>query len=207
MVKNSKTNFFNVLGTSLILLIFSCSSNNTTPKKPISSATPAPQQATNTTPTNNVPAVPAPPPPPPPIIQMDILAKGSTFDVDGPLWYDGVANVEELNASQLRINITIAVPAVGLPYEVKDGKSSIQIKIEKDANGKYSLMLNDLYKKVYYLAKDVKFSSGKTDAGWFGKAKDFVKVVAFDQDYLFTIEEKNKVAISVAGVSLLLTKK
>ncbi len=196
------------------LIITSCNSKNDSNNtiKPSTVVSPNTQNTSvsNTNTSNNQPQTTTTSPiivPQTPIVNIKGFSKGQKFSVEGP-FSSGEAEITDYSNSLMSISIVMNVPSVPLPYEVKDGKISVEIKLEKDANSKYGLTLNDLNKKYKYFTDQVKIIEGKTEAGWFSSAKDFVKISAY-QEYTFTVENENTVTISTAPVpvSLKLTKK
>ncbi len=129
-----------------------------------------------------------------PIINIAGFQKGDRYVVDGPLWYDGYATLEELNSQEMRINIIMAVPKVGIPYKIIDGKINVIIRLTK--NTTYNLYLTDVYKNKTYLIPKVNLNTGKTLGGWFSSPKDYAKIVAYNQYYNFLINNDKTISIS-----------
>ncbi|MFN8671256.1 MAG: hypothetical protein U0457_04125 [Candidatus Sericytochromatia bacterium] len=195
----------------LFLSIISCNSKPSTPtptKTPVNvtqnNVTTNTHETTNTNQVNTGTVVSTPITP---IVNIKGFSQGQKFDVVGP-FSSGIAEVKEYSGTSMSININLNVPSVPLPYEVKDGKINVDIKLEKTAESAYALTLFDINKNYKYYTNQVKITQGKTEAGWFSSAKDFVKISAY-QDYTFTVENDTTISISTAPVpiSLTLTKK
>ena len=174
-------------------MLSACSSPNT----PKASASPQPLTTTTTTTTVNNETVVQPAPaaaPKPPLIPISGFKKGDEYSVDGPLWYDGSAKLQEFNSSEMRINIVMNVPSLGIPYQIKDGKIDVTIKFSKDS--KYNLYLSDNNKSKTYTVPQVGLETGKISGGWFSKEKEYAKITALGQYYTFTVESPQVITIS-----------
>ncbi len=191
---------------AFVFLLTSCSS----PSSPKASATPkpaSPAPVVNTAPTV-VTSPPAPvAAPQPPLISISGFKKGDEYNVDGPLWYDGTAKLEEFNNNEMKINIIISAPSIGLPYQVKDGKLNVTIKLFRDS--KLNCYIYDLNSGKTYMLPNVTLETGKTESGWFSTGKEFTKIVSSNQYYNFTVESTTVISISSNGMpgGLTLTKK
>lgn len=190
-----------------LLLLSACSS----PASPKPSPSPTQAVVSNPAPANTqVNTAPQPAPvaaPQPPLISISGFKKGDEYTVDGPLWYDGTAKLEEFSATEMRINIIMSAPSVGLPYQLKDGKVNVTIRLFKDS--KLNLYLSDINKGKTYMVPGVSLETGKTDAGWFSTSKEYAKIVASTQYYNFTVESPTVITISSNAMpgGLTLTKK
>lgn len=182
-----------------LILLTSCSNPNSTPK---ASASPSPAPTNNQAPVQNnntnpqqVSNQPAPiAAPQPPLITISGFKKGDTYNVDGPLWYDGTAKLEEFNNNEMRINMSISVPSVGLPYQIKDGKINVTIKLFRDS--KLNCYIYDLNKNKTYMLPNVSLETGKTSSGWFSSEKEYAKIIATNQYYNFTVESPTVISIT-----------
>ena len=141
------------------------------------------------------------------IIPIPIFSRGDEFYVDGPLWYDGTARIEQFNSNEMRINIVMNVPSVGIPYQIKNGQINVTIKFFK--NPKYNLLLSDINRGKNFTVPGVRLEMGKIAGGWFTAEKEYAKIIASNQHYLFTIDSPQVITISTNTIpgTLRLTKK
>lgn len=195
-----------LLLVTLMLLVTSCSPPSSTK----ASASPKPSSTPTTVNTNTTPQVnpqPAPVTSQPPLITISGFKKGDQYNVDGPLWYDGTAKIEEFNNNEMKININMSAPAVGLQFQLKDGKLNISIRLFRDS--KLNCYLYDLNSGKTYMLPNPKLEMGKTEAGWFSTSKEFAKIISGSQFYNFTMESQTVISISssIMPGGLTLTKK
>ncbi len=182
---------------TFLVMLSSCSSPNTPKTSATITTTTTPKASTSNNSNVNAGTNLQPAPivaPQPPIISISGFKKGDEYSVDGPLWYDGTAKLEEFNSSELRINIVMNAPNVGIPYQLKDGKINVTIKFFKDS--KYNLHLYDNNKDKAYMVPQVGLEIGKLTGGWFSKDKEYAKITASTQYYTFTIESPQVITIS-----------
>ncbi|MFN8577591.1 MAG: hypothetical protein U0354_12110 [Candidatus Sericytochromatia bacterium] len=190
----------------LIFLITSCSP----PSSPKASASPTTPPSPATVNNNPSPQVVTPQPvaaPQPPLITISGFKKGDQYNVDGPLWYDGTAKIEEFNNNEMKININMSAPNVGLQFQLKDGKINVSIRLFRDS--KLNCYLYDLNSGKTYMLPNPKLEMGKTEAGWFSTSKEFAKIISGTQFYNFTMESPTIISISssIMPGGLTLTKR
>lgn len=84
-----------------------------------------------------------------PIMDLPNTKQGDSFKVDGPLWYDGSANLKKYDSKSMQFDISMkaAKSVLGfdtnIPYTIKDGKVNLSISIEKKSDGKYVMTTSD----------------------------------------------------------------
>jgi hypothetical protein len=78
------------------------------------------------------------------LVEVEGFTEGDSFFVDGPLWYDGEAQLQTYNDKKLELRLNMKFPpSFGiLPYTIKKGKIDLMIIIEKEAKG-YSMLVTD----------------------------------------------------------------
>lgn len=179
-----------------LFLISSCSGPSSSAKPSASPSNNTINQQTNNSNTqNSVSNQPAPvAAPKPPLINISGFKKGDQYNVDGPLWYDGTAKLEEFNDNEMKINMAISVPSVGLPYQIKDGKINVTIKLFRDPNLK--CYIYDLNKSKTYMLPNVVLETGKTTSGWFSSGKEYAKIISTSQYYNFTVDSPSVISIT-----------
>lgn len=198
---------FNIIFLGLILLS-GCGPNNPNTNKKTTTVSNTPVSgnsvAGSSTSTTTVSVIQAKP-----IVSLTGFSKGDNFTVDGPLWYDGTAKLDELSSTQVSFNILMSVPPLVGSYQVKDGRINISIRLEKDNKGIYNLMILDLFKNKAYLVPGVKLESGKTDGDWFNSPKEYIKIFNTNFEYKFVISQPKTITITSSTMpgSLDLSKK
>lgn len=141
-----------------------------------------------------------------PILNIPKAKAGDKFNVDGPLWYDGTATLKKYDQNTMEFDISMkaAKKVLGvntnIPYEIKNGKISLSVKLEKTKDNEYILTTTDHNNSD---KKDVqKVKSTGTD-------KNLTMTDKYGNKTSFTIKSNGDMSIKTAGApfSLDLTKK
>jgi hypothetical protein len=131
-----------------------------------------------------------------PIVNFPGLYQGSQFIVDGPLWYDGDAVLRQYNHNQMKISINMRVPNITIPYKVINNRISIAIGLNRLSNSKYNLTINDYNSGKNYIIPSVRLLFGETEGGWFSGPKEYIKIVAVNQQYTFVVQEPGRLSLT-----------
>lgn len=84
-----------------------------------------------------------------PAINIPNAKAGDKYEVDGPLWYDGTAELKKYdsNSMEVKINMKASEKVLGvktnIPYIIKDGKVNISVKLEKGNGNDFKLTTTD----------------------------------------------------------------
>jgi hypothetical protein len=131
-----------------------------------------------------------------PLVYFPGLYRGSRFFVDGPLWYDGDAVLEQYDHNNLKISINMRVPNIAMAYKIIDNRISIAIGLARGADTKLSLTINDFYGRKNYFIPNVRLRFGETEGGWFTRSKEFIRIIALNQVYTFIIQEPGRLSLT-----------
>lgn len=132
-----------------------------------------------------------------PIINLPNTKAGAKYEVDGPLWFDGKAELKKYDASSLefKINMKAADKILGqetnLPYKIKDGKVSLTVKLEKLSNNEFKMITIDHNNSDKKLTQNVKSSGSESNVTMSDK---------YGNKTTFNVKKNGDMTIKVAGV-------
>jgi len=81
--------------------------------------------------------------------------KGDEITIDGPLWYDGKAKINDLSQKFISISMNMKCPDIKalakifgsdniyMPYKLIDGKLNLDVSAEKMKDGSYKMIIKD----------------------------------------------------------------
>lgn len=145
------------------------------------------------------------------IVEVENIAQGDSFIVDGPIWYDGNAELLKFNNEILELHLEMkATDKFGqVDFVVKDGSVNLNISLTKPDED-YCLTVTDNNNDGKKLVQDnLKIEYGETEGGLFSKAKDYVKASNEKDETTFTVNSPGNISIKSTAmpVSVDLIKK
>lgn len=137
------------------------------------------------------------------IVEVKDIKQGDTFIVDGPMWYDGTAELLKFDdkALDLHLNMKATDKFGAIDFVIKDGSVDLNMSLTKDGEY-YSLAVTDNYNNGQQLVQNnLKVQYGKTEGGFFSKAKDYVKASNGKDETTFTVNSPGHILIESTAMS------
>lgn len=131
-----------------------------------------------------------------PILNIPNAKAGDKFEVDGPLWYDGNATLNKFDDKTLEFSISMkaAKKVLGfetnIPYEMKNGKVSLNVKLEKIKDNEYILTTTDNNNNGKTYKQSVKSS---------GSSSNVVMTDNYGNKTTFNIKGNGNMSIKMSG--------
>lgn len=131
-----------------------------------------------------------------PILNIPNAKAGDKFEVDGPLWYDGNATLNKFDDKTLEFSISMkaAKKVLGfetnIPYEIKNGKVSLNVKLEKIKDNEYVLTTTDNNNNGKTYKQSVKSS---------GSSNNVIMTDNYGNKTTFNIKGNGNMSIKMSG--------